>query len=71
MDFMPQESNLYKDIDEDKKQELLQDTREEPFWNWVESLSADELIELTYCDKKTFIAEHKDTLMKEYCDLND
>jgi hypothetical protein len=58
------------DIDDDDKQELLKEAREEPFWNWVESLSADELIEMTYDTKKEFISSHKDTLIESFNDLD-
>jgi hypothetical protein len=68
MDLDKSDDELRIEHEQEKRMELIQESREEPFYNWVESLNADELIELTYCDKKTFIAEHKDTLMKEYCD---
>jgi hypothetical protein len=56
--------------DWDRKQELLQETREEPFWNWVNSLTYEELIEETYCDKEEFISSHKDALMESFNDLD-
>lgn len=58
------------EADWERRQELMQEGREEPFYAWAESLTADELMEQANVTKKEFIGEHKEDLMTSFNEID-
>lgn len=56
--------------DWERRQELMQEGREEPFYAWAESLTAEELMEQANVTKKEFIGQYKEELMTSFNEID-
>lgn len=64
------DEELKRDHDDEVRMELAQESREEPFYEWVKSLTDLELIEAIYGDRNECVGSNKDVLMKAFHELD-